>query len=229
MDPNNSLAETLLAQAAEAAARAAAARIDLPPPVPRRLHLPRRHGHRALPARPGDHPRLCLAVPEGPAREHARLRHRRPRLPQPGDRHRGGLRGLGRRPARRTGWARSSTPCPTTWASAPTRTPGGTTCWRTARPRATAPTSTSPGGPRPARSSRTRSCSRSWATPTATSSRPASSRWPSPTGRSRSTTTTAASRWPRAATASVLGHRLDELERHPGPRGPRARRISRAS
>ena len=48
-------------------------------------------------------------------------------------------------------WARSSTPCPTTWASAPTRTPGGTTCWRTARPRATAPTSTSPGtsSPRP--------------------------------------------------------------------------------
>ena len=46
---------------------------------------------------------------------------------------RGGLRRLGRRPARRTAWARSSTSCPTTWASSATRTPGGTTCWRTAR------------------------------------------------------------------------------------------------
>ena len=68
---------------------------------------------------------------------------------QPGDRHRRRTTRPGSPPCTSTAWARSSTPCPTTWASAPTRTPGGTTCWRTARPRATAPTSTSPGGPRP--------------------------------------------------------------------------------
>ena len=40
-----------------------------------------------------------------------------------------------RRLQRARAWARSSTSCPTTWASSATRTPGGTTCWRTARRR----------------------------------------------------------------------------------------------
>ena len=188
------------------AARAPAARIDLPPPVPRRLHLPRRHGHRALPARPGDHPLLRLAVPEGPARQHPRLRHRRPRLPQPGDRH--------RRRTTRPG----SPPCATHGPGPDPRHRAQPHGRRHQRERLVErragerpglairrATSTSPGGPRPARSCRTRSCCRSWATRTATSSRPASSGWPSPTGRSRSTTTTAGSRSPRAATPRSSG------------------------
>ena len=99
MDPNP-LAETLLAQAAEAAARArlpeSTYRLqfhagftfrDATAIVPylRDLGITHAYASPYLKARPG---------------QHARLRHRRPRLPQPGDRHRGGLRGLGRRPAR---------------------------------------------------------------------------------------------------------------------------------
>jgi hypothetical protein len=95
--------------------------------------------------------------------------------------------------------AKSSTRCPTTWGSAPTTTPGGTACWKTARPPATALTSTSRGGRRRGRSCGTRSCSPSWASPTATSSRPGRSGWCSPTGPSRSITSTAASPWPRTA------------------------------
>ena len=49
-------AEELLAATPRAARpSAAAARVDLPPPVPRRLHLPRRRRDRPLPARPGHH------------------------------------------------------------------------------------------------------------------------------------------------------------------------------
>ena len=183
MDPNQ-LAETLLAQAAEAAARArlpeSTYRLqfhagftfrDATAIVPylRDLGITHCYASPYLKARPGSTHGYDI-IDHGCA--------------QPGDRHRRRTTRPGSPPCASTAWVRSSTPCPTTWGSAPTRTPGGTTCWRTARPRATAPTSTSPGGRRPGPSSRTRSCCRSWATPTATSSRPASSGWPSPTGRS---------------------------------------------
>ena len=46
-----------------------------------------------------------------------------------------------------TTWACCSTSCRTIWASARTRTPGGTTCWRTARSPSTRRTSTSTGRP----------------------------------------------------------------------------------
>ncbi len=65
----------------------AAARVDLPLAVSRRIHVPRCAGDRALPARPGHHPLLRIALSEGPARQHARLRHHRSRCAQPGNRH----------------------------------------------------------------------------------------------------------------------------------------------
>ena len=134
MDPNP-LVETLLAQAAEAAARArrpeSTYRLqfhagftfrDATAIVPylRDLGITHVYASPYLKARPGSTHGYDII-------DHGCLN------PEIGTD--GGLRGLGRRPARRTAWARSSTPCPTTWASAPTRTPGGTTCWRTARPR----------------------------------------------------------------------------------------------
>ena len=77
-----------------------------------------------------------------------------------------------------------------------------------------------------ARAAATRSCCRSWAIPTATSSRPASSRWPSPTGRSRSTTTTAGSRVARAAMPRSWRTGSTSWRRDPGPGRPRADRVS---
>ena len=53
-------------------------------------------------------------------------------------------RGSARRSAR-AGSGRCSTSCPTTWRSPSGATPGGGTCWRTARPAATPATSTSTG------------------------------------------------------------------------------------
>ena len=139
---------------AEAARAPATARGDLPPAVPRGLHLPRRPRPRPLPHDLGiTH---CYASPylAGPARQHARLRHHRPPAAQPRDRHATTTTTPGSPPCTNTAWARSSTSCPTTWASSATRTPGGTTCWRTAPRRPTPATSTSPGTRR-----RGRSCS----------------------------------------------------------------------
>ena len=93
--------ELLRATLGRAAARPLP-RVHLPPAVPRRLHLPRRDRARPVPARPGRHPRLRLALPQGPARQHARLRRHRPLPPQPRGRHRSRLRRLGRGTARRT-------------------------------------------------------------------------------------------------------------------------------
>ena len=169
------LPEPLLALAAGAAARAAA-RIDLPPAVPRRLHLQRRAGRRALPARPGDHPLLRLALPQGagPAAAHgydivdhggSTPRSARGRLRcllaalhasrhGPGSRH--GAQPHGRRHQRERLVERRAGERP------------GLPLRRLLRHRL--------AGLAPARSSRTRSCCPSWASPTATSSRPASSR-----------------------------------------------------
>ena len=81
MDPNRHRRAALLAQAADGGRRAR--------PLPESTYRLQFHagftfrdaaGDRALPARPGDHPLLCLALPEGPARQHARLRHHRSRL-----------------------------------------------------------------------------------------------------------------------------------------------------
>ena len=55
--------------------------------------------------------------------------------------------GAGSRRCARTAWATSSTSCRTTWASRDRRTPGGRTCSRTARARATRRSSTSTGTP----------------------------------------------------------------------------------
>ena len=177
-----------------------------------------------IPARPGDHPRVRLAVPEGPAREHPRLRHHRPQLPQPRDRHRRRLRGVGRRAAgRRDGPDPRHRP----------QSHGGRhqrerlverRAGERRRRRDTGRTSTSPGAPRPGRSSRTRSCCRSWATPMATCSSPGSSGSPSPTGRSRPLLRpplpagTAGATTPSSAIGSTSW-------RGPRPRGPRADRI----
>ena len=87
-------------------------------------------------ARARHQPRLLLAVPARAARQHARLRHRRPRRAQPRDRHARGLRALRRGAARARHGPDRSTSCPTTWASWAPTTRGGWTCWRTGRPRA---------------------------------------------------------------------------------------------
>ena len=114
-------------------ARAAAG--HLPPAVQRRVRLRGRAPDRALPRRARHQPRLRLAVPARRARAactattsstHNALEPRARR------RRRSSTRLC--RAARRTAWARSSTSCPTTWASAPT-TPGGSTCSRTGRRR----------------------------------------------------------------------------------------------
>ena len=47
-------------------------------------------------------------------------------------------------------WEFCSTWCPTTWASTIRATPGGSTCWKTAKARTSPISSTSTGSPRPA-------------------------------------------------------------------------------
>ena len=123
----------------------------LPAPVQPRLHLCRRRAHRALSGQAGRQPPLRVALPEGAGRQHPRLRHHRSQRLQPRDRRRCRLRRLQRQPCTATGWGRSSTSCPTTWASATTTTPGGSTSWSGARNRSTPSTSTSTGT-RPRRS-----------------------------------------------------------------------------
>ena len=102
----------------------------------------------------------------------------------------------------RTAWGRSSTWCPTTWASAVTRTPGGMTSSKTARPLPTPPSSTSPGRRRPAGNCRTACCFPFWGTPTARCLSPDSCGCASRQVRSRSITTTAAFPSIRAVTPS---------------------------
>ncbi len=53
--------------------------------------------------RPRRHHLYASPVPAGPARQHPRVRHHRPRRAQPGDRHRGGLRRLRRAHCRKHG------------------------------------------------------------------------------------------------------------------------------
>ena len=77
--------------------RQVGARIDLPPPVPRRLHLPRRRRDRPLPARPRHHPLLRLAVPQGRGRAARTATTSSTTAAQPRDRHRGRLRAWRRR------------------------------------------------------------------------------------------------------------------------------------
>ena len=137
----------------------------------------------------------------GPAGQHARLRHHRPRRAQPGDRHRGRLRRLGRAAATSTASGKSSTSCPTTWAS-----PRNDNAWWNDV------LENGPASPlrryfdiawhsSPGRSCKTRCCCRSSASPTATCWRAASCGLPSraasspsllraPLSRSRSTATT---------------------------------------
>ena len=80
--------------------RPAPARSDLPPPVPPGLHVSRRNRPHSLPARPGNHAPVRLAVPAGAPRQHARLRHHQPPAAQPRGRHGRGPRRPGRGPAR---------------------------------------------------------------------------------------------------------------------------------
>jgi (1->4)-alpha-D-glucan 1-alpha-D-glucosylmutase len=71
---------------------------DLPHAVQSRLHLCPGRGAGVLSGGAGHQPLLCLALSAGATRQHARLRHRRPRRTQSGNRHHSGIRGLRRRP-----------------------------------------------------------------------------------------------------------------------------------
>ena len=93
--------------------------------------LARRRGDRALSARAGHQPRLLLALSAGQSRQHARLRPVRPQPDQSRAGRRAGLSRIRRRARPSTAWATFSTWCPTTWRPA-RRTPGGTTCSKTA-------------------------------------------------------------------------------------------------
>ena len=145
----------------------APARVDLPPAVPHRLHLPRCRRDRALPARPGHHatatPRPTCKARPGSTHGYDIIDHQllNPEIGTDEDYD------AWSRPCTRTAWARSSTRSPTTWASSATTTPGGTTCWRTAPRRPTPLSSTSTGTRRRGRSCTTRSSCPSSATPTA--------------------------------------------------------------
>ena len=75
----------------------------LPRPVPSRAHLRRRRRPGRLPGRAGRQPPLLLAVPPGRARQHPRLRRRRPQPAQRRAGRRGGLRAAVRRPWRAEG------------------------------------------------------------------------------------------------------------------------------
>ncbi len=89
---------------------------DLPAAAARGLRLPGRGGHRSLSGPAGRQPLLLLAVPQGPPRQHARLRRRRPQRVQSRARQRRGLRAPHRGAARAGRSAWSWTSCPTTWA-----------------------------------------------------------------------------------------------------------------
>ena len=92
-------------------------------------------------------PCLCLALPEGAAGQHPWLRHRRPQRAQSRARRRRRLRARWSRRCASTGWARSSTSCRTTWASAAPTTRCGWTCSNGGRIRPTPAGSTSIGIP----------------------------------------------------------------------------------
>ena len=83
-------------EARDAARRSAR---HLPPAADQGLRLRRRRGARALSQGARHHASLHLAVPQGAARQHARLRHRRSRPAQSRARRRGRLRAAERRAA----------------------------------------------------------------------------------------------------------------------------------
>ena len=199
-DPLTEVGERLLAEVAEEVPRSPPARGHLPPAVPQGFHVPRRPGHRPVPARPGRHALVRLALFASPARQQTRLRHNEPPASQPRDRHRRGLRGAGRGPAR-------------------TR-PGPNPRHRTqphGRHRQRQPVVERRAGERPrvalcrllrhrlavvaaAGAARPPPGARSSATPTARCSKPGSSAWSSSPAPSRSTISTMFSPFPHALT-----------------------------
>ena len=84
---------------------------------------------------------------EGRGRQPARLRRRRLRPAQSGVGQRRRLSGHGRRPAAPRHGADPGHRAQSHGRSSPAKTPGGTTCWRTAPARPMPATSTSTGGP----------------------------------------------------------------------------------
>ena len=63
------------------------ARVDLPAPVPRRVHVPPTRRRSSRTWRAGRHALLRVAVFQGDGRQHARVRRHRPQRAQPGGRH----------------------------------------------------------------------------------------------------------------------------------------------
>ena len=180
-------------------------------------------------ARAGRQPRLLLAVPARARRQHARLRHRRPRRAQPRDRRRGGLRRASRGAARaRHGPAARHRAQPHGRARRRQRLVAGRAGERR-RPRATRATSTSTGQPLDARRSPARCCCRCSATTTATVLERGELR-AALRGRrrraSRCATTSTASRSTRATTPRVLLRAPARARATPTRRATRCARIA---
>ncbi len=145
-----------------------------PAAVPQGLHPRRRAPPGSLFRQARHQPSLRLAAADRARRVDARLRHRQPQRDQPGAGRRGGAAAAGRRAARARDGADPRHRARTTWASAATTTPGGSTCSNGAAPAPMPSISTSIG------TRRTRRCAaacwrRSSAAPMASACRRASS------------------------------------------------------